>query len=195
MGRTVKTPPGHRVPPTTVYELKDVAEILQMPKSKVKNWTIGRPLRIVPSLSGFGGKGSRNIYSVSDLMSFALAQHLEESGFAPDFIQGALNTEAGEIAGIHAVIFARKRRGARVEMLCCEFPGRMEGTGKGCPVVYRMEEWLESSARDPAQIVGKPLGKWAEAEGLVGYYVVHIDRLWQQVMNRAFRLWRRKEKQ
>jgi DNA-binding transcriptional MerR regulator len=73
-----------------VFELAEVAEVLGMPKSKVKNWTIGRPLRITPSVRVASGKGTRNLYSVEDVYVLTLANQLNEDGFSPKAIQAVI---------------------------------------------------------------------------------------------------------
>jgi hypothetical protein len=58
-----------------------------MPKSLVKNWTIGRPLRLLPTLRQAQGTGSRNLYSREDLYRFALAKQLSGDGFSMTTLQ------------------------------------------------------------------------------------------------------------
>ena len=70
-----------------VFTLGDVAEILQVPKSRIKNWTIGRPLKIVPRVLAGKGKGSRNLYSLEDLYLFALVNQLYADGLSNNAIQ------------------------------------------------------------------------------------------------------------
>jgi len=62
-----------------IYELADVAAILGIAKSRVKNWTIGRPFALRPSVRTSLGKGSRNLFSRNDLHCFALVQRLNDA--------------------------------------------------------------------------------------------------------------------
>jgi hypothetical protein len=62
----------------SVYELADIANVLKIEKSRVKNWTIGRPFSVTPSVRISSGKGSRNLFSLTDLYCFALIKHLLE---------------------------------------------------------------------------------------------------------------------
>ncbi len=70
-----------------LYSFSDVAELVDLPESTVKNWTFGRPLSIVPSIFSGGGKGSRSLYSLYDVWRFAIAKQLVEDGFAPAKLQ------------------------------------------------------------------------------------------------------------
>ena len=71
-----------------IFELSEVAEILEVPKARIKNWTIGRPLRITPTIRS--GKGTRNLYSVEDVYVLTLANQLNEDGFSPKAIQAVI---------------------------------------------------------------------------------------------------------
>lgn len=59
----------------SVYQLGDIAELLGVEVSRVKNWTIGRPFLVRPSLRDSEGKGSRKLFGVTDLYCFALIKH------------------------------------------------------------------------------------------------------------------------
>jgi len=88
-----------------VFTLGEVAEILEAPKSRIKNWTIGRPFKIVPKVRAFRGKGSRNLYSMQDVYLLALVSQLHNDGFSNNVIEhvieeGALRPKLGPIHGI-----------------------------------------------------------------------------------------------
>ena len=80
-----------------VFTLGEVAELLQAPKTRIKNWTIGRPLRIVPRILAAQGKGSRNLYSVEDVYVFALANQLGKDGFSVKTIDGLLRLRSANV--------------------------------------------------------------------------------------------------
>ena len=80
-----------------IYELADVAAILGLQKSRVKNWTIGRPFSVRPSVRASFGKGSRNLFSRNDVFSFALVKALNERGAPVDAIQKMLERFAGDL--------------------------------------------------------------------------------------------------
>lgn len=73
-----------------IFELSEVAELLHLSASTVKNWTIGRPLSIKPSIRASRGKGSRNLYSRNDVCVLALAAQLSRNGFALNTVQKVL---------------------------------------------------------------------------------------------------------
>jgi hypothetical protein len=84
------------VPNLQVFELAEVAAILGMPISKVKNWTSGRPLSIRPSIKVAKKKGSRNLYGVNEVFLLGFAKHLADDGIsfeAIDEIVGALERD------------------------------------------------------------------------------------------------------
>jgi hypothetical protein len=65
-----------------VFTLGEIAEILQAPISRIKNWTAGRPFKIIPRIMGAKGKGSRNLYSLEDVYLFALVNQLHNDGLS-----------------------------------------------------------------------------------------------------------------
>jgi DNA-binding transcriptional MerR regulator len=70
-----------------VFTVAEVAEIVQVSKSRIKNWTIGRPLKIVPKVRAYRGKGSRNLYSLQDVYLFALVTQLHDDGLSTKLIE------------------------------------------------------------------------------------------------------------
>ena len=81
-----------------IYELADVAAILGIEKSRVKNWTIGRPFSVQPSVRASFGKGSRNLFSRNDVYCFALVQRLVEAGTPVAAIQKMLDAVKPHLA-------------------------------------------------------------------------------------------------
>ena len=75
------------MPEIRVFQLAEVAKLLEMPNSRVKNWTIGRPFRITPSVRVAKGTGSANLYSVHDVYLMAIANQLSVDGLATEIIE------------------------------------------------------------------------------------------------------------
>jgi DNA-binding transcriptional MerR regulator len=73
-----------------IFSLGEVAEILAIPETRVKNWTIGRPLKIRP-LRAARGTGSRNLYGLHDMHRIAIANQLHKNGFRAEAIQKVLD--------------------------------------------------------------------------------------------------------
>jgi hypothetical protein len=73
-----------------VFMLSEVARVLGMPESRVKNWTIGRPLLIKPLVPAYG-TGTRNVYSVYDIYRMAIAKHMNASGATARAIQAVVD--------------------------------------------------------------------------------------------------------
>jgi DNA-binding transcriptional MerR regulator len=86
-----------------LFELSEVGELVGLPASTVKNWTIGRPLKIRPSIRASAGKGSRNLYSRTDVYVMALAAQLSRDGFALETVKRALKELKGrsDLFGTH----------------------------------------------------------------------------------------------
>jgi hypothetical protein len=86
-----------------VFFLSQAASVLEMSASLITNWTIGRPLRIVPQLSAVG-TGSRNLYGVDDLCKFSFAHQLSMDGYAPGAIQPILDSFGEEFASLEFAV-------------------------------------------------------------------------------------------
>jgi len=65
-----------------IFELSEMAEVLGMPLTKARNWTIGRPLTIPASVRSSTGTGSRNLYGIEDVYLMGLANEFSKAGFA-----------------------------------------------------------------------------------------------------------------
>ncbi len=61
-----------------------------MPVSRAKNWSIGKPLRIEPSVRTATGRGSRNLFGVKDVYKMYLANEMTEVGFLKGPIENVL---------------------------------------------------------------------------------------------------------
>lgn len=65
-----------------VFELPEMAEVLGMPLTKARNWTIGRPLELPASVRKASGAGTRNLYSIDDVYLMGVANEFSKAGFA-----------------------------------------------------------------------------------------------------------------
>jgi DNA-binding transcriptional MerR regulator len=65
-----------------IFELSEMANLLGVPFTKARNWTIGRPLSIPASIRTATGTGSRNLYSIEDVYLMGLANEFSKAGFA-----------------------------------------------------------------------------------------------------------------
>ena len=68
------------------FTRSEVAFILGMPEAKVKNWTIGRPLKLTPSVRTARGTGTRNLYDLGDVYTMGLANELSKAGVSLDLV-------------------------------------------------------------------------------------------------------------
>ncbi len=80
-------------PSIDVFTLGEVAKVLSVPSSRIKNWTIGRPFHVAPSIVTGRGKGSRNLYSLEDVYFFALLNRLDGDGLSTDLIGWVVTDE------------------------------------------------------------------------------------------------------
>jgi DNA-binding transcriptional MerR regulator len=79
-----------RKEPEKLYGTKQVAEILGIPDWRVKNFTEGEAYRLPkPQLVGTG-RGSRRLYTITDICRIAIANQLVECGFSPEAIGDAI---------------------------------------------------------------------------------------------------------
>lgn len=123
-----------------IFELSEVAEILHLPASRIKNWTIGRPLTITPSVRPASGTGSRNLYNTDDVYLFALAEDLNEFGIVPRLTQQVLDRARGRVAQEMALFIAGTVEKPKVELHRVE-PCKKSGLGHiGVPCVFCNKE-------------------------------------------------------
>lgn len=79
-----------RKEPEKLYGTKQVAEVLGIPDWRVKNFTEGEAYRLPkPQLVGTG-RGSRRLYTITDICRIAIANQLVECGFSPESIGDAM---------------------------------------------------------------------------------------------------------
>jgi hypothetical protein len=64
------------------FELREMISILGMSPSRAKNWTVGRPFKLEPSIRTGSGQGSRNLYSLEDVYLMGVANELSAAGMA-----------------------------------------------------------------------------------------------------------------
>jgi len=77
---------------TGVLQAKDVAKLVGLTEDGVKQWTIGRPYSIHPSIRSSTGKGIPNLYSFEDALRFNVAVELTADGFQSFVIQRVLDS-------------------------------------------------------------------------------------------------------
>lgn len=131
-----------------IFELSEVAELLHLPASRVKNWTIGRPLTITPSVRPASGTGSRNLYSTDDVYLFALAEDLNEFGLVPRITQQVLDRARGKVAQEMALFIAGTVEKPRIELHRVE-PCKKSGLGHiGYPCIFCKKETAANLSLD-----------------------------------------------
>jgi DNA-binding transcriptional MerR regulator len=64
------------------FEFREMISILGMSPSRAKNWTVGRPFKLEPSIRTASGQGSRNLYSLEDVYLMGVANELSAAGMA-----------------------------------------------------------------------------------------------------------------
>jgi hypothetical protein len=75
-----------------VLQARDVGRLAGLTENAVKQWTIGRPYKIRPSVRHSTGKGIPNLYSLTDALRFAVAIELTSDGFQSRVIQRVLDS-------------------------------------------------------------------------------------------------------
>ncbi len=138
-----------------VFELSEVAEILAVPKARIKNWTIGRPLRIRPSVRAATRKGTRNLYSVEDVYLMGLADQLRDDGFAPETIQAVLKKIRRDVSRIGShyseLVVSNPGGGAKITFLGGDMTKEVWEECGGADAISRytldlkaVREWIDS---------------------------------------------------
>ena len=141
----------------TVFELSEVADLLDLPTSTVKNWTIGRPLSIKPSIRASRGKGSRNLYSREDVYLLALAVQLTRDGFDLTTVKRVLK----ELKGRSDLL----RQEERSDLLGPRYSALVISSSKGGPEI----KFLTSG-------IGIGIHEQLRAD-VIGRYVLDIGKL------------------
>ena len=77
---------------SAVLQAKDLGLLAGLTENAVKQWTIGRPYAIRPSIRLSSGKGMPNLYSLTDALRFSVAIELTADGFQSRVIQQMLNS-------------------------------------------------------------------------------------------------------
>ena len=73
-----------------LFGTKQAAQILGVPDWRIKNFSEGAAYQLPPSVRVGSGRGSRRLYSVSDLYRLAVANELVGCGFTPEAIGMAM---------------------------------------------------------------------------------------------------------
>jgi hypothetical protein len=69
-----------------VFDRRDIAEILGIPPAVVRNWSMGNPFQIEPSIRAPGRRGSANLYALEDLYLFGIAAYLARADMQPRLV-------------------------------------------------------------------------------------------------------------
>lgn len=82
-----------------------VAEIVNIPEWRVKNFAEGPAYGLPPSQTLGVGRGSRRLYDLSGILRVAIANELVNSGFMPEVVGGAIaKVQEADVLKIHAEI-------------------------------------------------------------------------------------------
>jgi hypothetical protein len=91
-----------------VYDFNEVAEILRislgMPETLARNWTMGKPLKIV----GSDSTGSKNLFSENDVFKFGIAYELRKAGIETDELKKIYESLPGDLNKILWLIITPK---------------------------------------------------------------------------------------
>src|SRR5713226_4094622 len=73
-----------------LYGTSQVAEILNIPEWRVKNFSEGEAYRLPPAKQVGRGRGSRRLYEWTDIYRILIANELVEMGFTPEAVGRAV---------------------------------------------------------------------------------------------------------
>jgi hypothetical protein len=100
------------------FEISAVSRILNMPFTRVKNWTIGRPLAIKPSVRRAKGKGKSNLYAPEEVFLMAVANHLVNDGLGLDVVEEVVRklTKLESSGDVRYLLVYRESKGRSFEV-------------------------------------------------------------------------------
>lgn len=97
--------------PLQTFEFREMIDVLAMSPSRAKNWTVGRPFKLEPSIRTASGQGSRNLYSLEDVYLMGVANELSHVGMAAAAIGELVAALKGRfpdgLAGVDTLYVAR----------------------------------------------------------------------------------------
>jgi hypothetical protein len=73
------------------FEVSDLAAIVGISTTIAKNWSLGKPLSITPSIRNSAGTGMPNLYSINDVYLMALINELQKAGIVMNIIKKVLD--------------------------------------------------------------------------------------------------------
>jgi hypothetical protein len=148
----------------TFYGTKRVAEIVNIPEWRVKNFAEGPAYGLPPSQTLGTGRGSRRLYDLSGILRVALANELVNSGFMPEVVGGAM----------------AKVQEADVLKICAEI--RTSGPSKNGAVLVRLRcNWEVREVHQATNLIKKGLEQGGEGRGL---FALNLSSLVARVLKR-----------
>ncbi len=98
-----------------------------MSGARAKNWTVGRPFKLKPSIRTATGPGSRNLYSLEDVWLMGVANELSKAGMAANAIGkvvGAVRSKfPNGLASVDALFMSHGEKGTyRIEVRADRLP-------------------------------------------------------------------------
>jgi len=152
-----------------IFELGQVAAFIGAPDSRVKNWCLGRPYAIVPSVRRAVGTGRSNLYTRNDIYLLATVNELTRGGLATRLIQDFLSYL--EATGDPRVRNPREHlREMSGVLLIVGEGGRLTGVS-----------WWHAPRNRPPFIGQQP-------STFLGQYAVNLRQLWRKVDARIEKL-------
>jgi hypothetical protein len=75
-----------------VFDRGQIARILDLAPAVVRNWSIGKPFRITPSVRAPGKKGSSNLYTLRDVYLFGFLARLSSVGMRTGVLNAVISS-------------------------------------------------------------------------------------------------------
>jgi hypothetical protein len=102
-----------------LYGTKQVAQLLNIPEWRVKNFAEGKAYGLRPSQKIGSGHGSRRLYDLYGLFRLAIASDLVDAGFTPEAIGRAIRVLRDSVLRSWDKFLADRTR-AELQLLVCE---------------------------------------------------------------------------
>jgi hypothetical protein len=104
-----------------LYGTKQVAELLNIPEWRVKNFAEGKAYGLRPTQKIGSGHGSRRLYDVLGLRRLAIASDLVDAGFTPEAVGRALRVvRDDDLGSFEEFLGTRAAKLEKLPLLVCE---------------------------------------------------------------------------
>ena len=81
----------NRINRLMVFDRREIAQIVLVHPALIRNWSMGNPFRIEPSIRAPGRKGAANLYALEEVYLFGVAGYLGRADIPPRLAKKVLS--------------------------------------------------------------------------------------------------------